>query len=237
VRHLALLYAKGHGVDRDPIVACALANLSNMATNRVPFDAGPDPLAYKARLHDSEAFVRAHCGQLSQHEERLSGKVFGCLAFEIPPPTLVVGSMTIWLALESVSVVEAAEPSLVATLGCYSTIARLRSLTLEPPPDAAPGVAPRHFLEAFVWEGSLHGPAASVTYFLTLRMFELRNRKVDLVAEERLLSVDGWPRSALPFGFDARFSVEMIRSGHVRWRRDGAPPTSGWIMLPEGQSR
>jgi hypothetical protein len=63
------------------------------------------------------------------------------------------------------------------------------------------------------------------------------SRSTGLVAMEHLLSVATWPRAALPPDFEGRFSVEMIRSGHIRWRLDGAPPKRGWIMLPEGDSR
>ena len=67
-------------------------------------------------------------------------------------------------------------------------------------------------------------------------MFELRGQKVESVAIEHLYSVDRWP-PALPPDFDERFLLEMIRSGHIRWRLEGAPPKRGWIMLPEGESR
>ncbi len=74
-------------------------------------------------------------------------------------------------------------------------------------------------------------------YFLQWRMYELRGDKIDVVAMEHLDSLGTWPQTALPSDFDARFSVEMIRSGHVRWRMAGAPPKRGWIMLPEESTR
>jgi hypothetical protein len=55
-------------------------------------------------------------------------------------------------------------------------------------------------------------------------------------AEMAFSSVDRWP-PALPSDFGDRFRLDMIRSGHVRWRLEGAPPKRGWIMLPEGESR
>ena len=67
-------------------------------------------------------------------------------------------------------------------------------------------------------------------------MFELRGQKVEPVAPEQLYSVGKWPPT-LPADFDERFRLEMIRSGHIRWRLEGAPPKRGWIMLAEGDSR
>jgi hypothetical protein len=67
-RHLALVYARGSGVARDPILACALARLSDMVRQNVvvaQFRDAEEAFAYKAILDESEQFVRAHCEALT----------------------------------------------------------------------------------------------------------------------------------------------------------------------------
>jgi hypothetical protein len=64
-------------------------------------------------------------------------------------------------------------------------------------------------------------------------------RVVAVFAPERLLYAGTWPGPVPdgPFDFDARFTIDMIRSGHVRWKWDGAPPKRGWLMSAEESAR
>jgi hypothetical protein len=62
-------------------------------------------------------------------------------------------------------------------------------------------------------------------------------KKIEPLTFEFVEQMDRWPVPALPQDFDERLTIEMIRSGHVRWRMNGAPPTRGWIMLPEEKVR
>jgi hypothetical protein len=120
---------------------------------------------------------------------------------------------------------------------CSQLVARIESRTITPPLDAAPGVVARPFVELLGWQAMQMAGDPATRYVLSWTMFELRGKTLEPVAIEHLLSVATWPRAALPPDFEARFSVEMIRSGHIRWRLDGAPPKRGWIMLPEAESR
>jgi hypothetical protein len=45
------------------------------------------------------------------------------------------------------------------------------------------------------------------------------------------------PDPTVPADFDTRLAVEMIRSGHIRWRLDGRPPKRGWMMLDPENGR
>ena len=130
----------------------------------------------------------------------------------------------------------AADPS-ASDLWCPQLVARIESRTISPPSGAAPGVAARSFVELLAWHAMQMAGDPATRYVLSWTMFDLRGKTLEAVAVEHLLSVATWPRAALPPDFAARFSVEMIRSGHIRWRLDGAPPKRGWIMLPEGDSR
>ena len=237
-RVLADLYARGRGVARDPIVACALARLSDMAANmNVPvMKDAQDFFAYQNRLKENERFVFQYCGDLSEHQRRVAGVAFGCLTFGIPEGTLSVGGHTVWIALSGFKLAEGAEGPLIVDVGCPQRVARLRAVTVEPPGDAAPGVKARQFVEALTWQVGQETGVSS-EYSLIWQMFELRGPKIAPVTMEQLYSVGKWSQTVLPPDFDTRLTVEMIRSGHVRWRLDGAPPKRGWIMLPDEEKR
>jgi hypothetical protein len=149
---------------------------------------------------------------------------------------LSVGGHTVWIALSGFNLAEGAQGPLIVDVGCSQRVARLRAVTIEPPGDAAPGVKARQFVEALAWQvGQETG--ASNEYSLIWRMFELRGPKIEPVAMEQLYSVRKWSQTVLPPDFDSQFTVEMIRSGHVRWRLEGAPPKRGWIMLADEEKR
>jgi hypothetical protein len=84
--------------------------------------------------------------------------------------------------------------------------------------------------------GAPPGTSAPI-YVLRWQLYEVRGKKVEVVAGEMFDETDHWPEPGLIQKFDERFSLEMIRSGHIRWRLDGAPPKRGWIMLPDERSR
>ena len=227
-RQLADMYARGLGVPRDPIVACALAQAAEMAFSMVPevVNSIEDIHAYQASEKEWERFVRGHCGVLGQHDQHVAGRVFGCLTFGLPDPVLTVGEQTVWVALNGFSLTEGADRRFVVDLDCPQLVARLRALTIDPPADAAPGVKPRRFVEMLTWHYGGEPAGASSKFALNWQMFELRGQKVEPVAIEHLYSVAKWP-PALPPDFDERFRLEMIRSGHIRWRLEGAPPKRG----------
>lgn len=230
-RHLAILYAQGLGVARDPIAACALAQVSEMAAHMAD---AMNIVAYEASLEESEQFVRKHCEDLSQ-QDRLSATLsMGCFAFGMPEEALTIGRQTVLVGRGGIRLAETPQENLV---DCPQVVARVRPLTIAPPSDAAPGVSARDFVELLAWQAGENPLDSSRRYTLLWQMYELRAGKVQLADLEELYSIDTWPQSGLPPEFDARFSVEMIRSGHVRWRMQGAPPKRGWIMLPDEESR
>jgi hypothetical protein len=236
-RHLTVLYARGSGVSRDPVLACALARLSDMALHTRPPEPNQHPLAYKATMDESEAFVRANCEALTDRQQLAAGRSFGCFAFGLREGTLTIGERTVWVDRLGLRLSESEPDPPASVLWCSQVVARLEPRTIVPPADAAPGVVARSFVELLGWQGLQMAGDPSVRYVLTWTMFELRGKTLEPAAVEHLLSVTTWPSPALPPDFDARFSVEMIRSGHIRWRLDGAPPKRGWIMLPEGDPR
>ncbi len=230
-RYLAVLYDQGLGVARDPIAACALAQASEAAAHMAEVT---DVVAYAAGLKESDQFVREHCDYLPE-QDRLSATLsIGCFGFGMPEETLRIGRQTVLLGHGGIRLADTPPANL---MGCPQVVARVRQLTIAPPPDAAPGVSARHFVELLAWRAGANPLDSSRRYTLVWQMYELRAGKIGIAGEEELYSIGTWPQSGLPPAFDARFSVEMIRSGHVRWRIEGAPPKRGWFMLPDEESR
>lgn len=238
-RHLAVIYARGASVSRDPVLACALARLSDMNAQAAParlIDV-QDYAAYRERLDESARFVATHCASLTNREQGAAGRALGCVAFGLREGPLTLGQQTVWVDRTGLRLSESADEAPASNLWCPQLVARVEARTFMPPADAAPGVVARSFVELLGWQATQMAGDAGMRYVMTWTMFELRGQEFEPVAVEPLLSVATWPRVALPPDFDARFDVEMIRSGHIRWRLDGAPPKRGWIMLPEKEAR
>jgi hypothetical protein len=90
-------------------------------------------------------------------------------------------------------------------------------------------------VELIAWHvGLKREPDSTPEYSLQWHVYELRGGAIEFVTRE-VLDTSRWPAATLAPDFDTRFHVEMIRSGHVRWRMDGAPPKHGWIMLPNAK--
>lgn len=236
-RQLAILYARGLGVVGDPIAACALAQRSDMAAQMAAPKYAEDIFAYKASLEESQRFVREHCDGLTREDRLAASRSIGCFAFGMPEEVLTLGGQSVRVGRGGIRLAEAADENFLQDLRCPALIARLRPLTIAPPADAAPGVKARQFVELLAWHGGQDQRDPTLKYFLQWQMYELRGQTIQVVAMEQLFAIDKWPRPALPPDFDAGFSVEMIRSGHVRWRMAGAPPKRGWIMLPDEKTQ
>ena len=93
------------------------------------------------------------------------------------------------------------------------------------------------FVELLGWVGGQGLGGSAPRYGLQWQLYELRGKKFEITAIEEFGQSDSWPKPALPQNLDARLTLEMIRSGNVRWRLDGTPPKRGWIMMPEEKSR
>lgn len=232
-RRLATMYAEGRGVVRDPISACALAQVAHAATMLAAPKYAQDVLGYQAAMKDGEEFVRQHCEPLTYDERVAASTSMGCFAFGMPEEVLMVGDRAVRIGRRGFRAEGAPDPGHAPNFGCAQLIARVRPLIVTPPFDQAPGVKPRHFIEMLSWALGGDPQTGPVAYVLQWHVFEVYGAGVGQVAFEQLHSVDSWPDPALPPRIDRAIEFEMIRSGHVRWRLDGRPPKRGWITLPE----
>ena len=225
---LATMYARGQGVAANPVMACSLARLAGLATQMrvVP---GEDGRSYQARLDASEAFLHRHCDLLA-HDDRVTADLaVGCFAFGMPEEAIPFGGQTVRIGRRGVSVADSDEQPW-ELMGCPQLVARVRTTSLVPPPDAAPGVKPRYFIETFLWVGGMKDGVPF--YSLNWDVYEVRDKRIlFFMVAQNLVTRSAWPGRGLPAEIEKGLTLEMIRSGHVRWKVEGAPPKRGWIML------
>ena len=242
-RHLAVLYARGVGVERDPIAACALAQFADMSAQNVfPPEGVPDPRkAYQLMRQENEQFVSDHCGLLTDAERLTASRAVGCFAFGMPEEEVTVGGQVVRIGRHGVSLANAkgvTDPYAVPLVGCPVAVAGVRVTSIVPPPDAAPDEAPRHFVEVLGWQRHHPDHPAQPRYTLIWTVHELRVTGIlPVVLGARLEDADGWPRPGRRVDIATRRSMQMVRSGHVRWIVAGDPPMRGWIMMPADAGR
>lgn len=234
---LAGMYAKGLGVTHDPIAACALAGMAHNATWMQPFKPTGNPvadvLAYETSRKSSEQFMALHCSGLSMADRSAAGRSMGCYAFGMPEETLMLGKRPVRVGRAGIHLEDAADGNSPGLVNCPILVGRVRARTVRPPQDAAPGVDARHLLELFAWQVGGEPARGSPVYLLQWHVYELRGNSLMPITMTALSSDSRWPRPAFPADVDTRLTLEMIRSGHVRWRFEDKPPKRGWLMLPD----
>jgi hypothetical protein len=193
--------------------------------------------AFDAAVKAADEFINRHCNGLSTWDQSVAGLSLGCFAFGMPEQTLIVGGETISAGRGGIWLRDAVPERPERLQACFARVGRVRALSVTPPADAAPGVVARHFVELLGWEMGTRADTSAPVYGLRWHLYEVRGKKVEVVASDMCDETDHWPEPGLIQKFDGRFSLEMIRSGHIRWHMDGAPPKRGWIMLPDERSR
>jgi hypothetical protein len=230
-RQLAIIYAQGLGVVRDAVMACTLAQVSGRVVQPGAIQTIDDMHAYEARMKAADDFVHRQCDALSESDRNVSNRI-GCFSFGMPDETLMLGSELIRVNHEGIRLESDNEHRYELPVNCPVAIARVRALTMEPPSDAVPGIKARYFVDLLGWR--VGGNDANVRqYALQWQLYELRGKKLEVAILDDVDVRDRWPVPMLPEDFDKRFTIEMIRTGHVHWKIDGAPPKRGWVMLPE----
>jgi len=236
-RHLAVLYARGLGVERDPIATCALAQTSGAAAHMSAPRYAHDIRGYEAMLAESERFVVDVCGALSDEDRLTASRSIGCFAFGMPEQILTVGRHSVSIGRKGVRLAGADAGTLAELQGCPLAIAHITTRTIGPPEDAAPGVKPRHFIELFSWHLGQNPTNHTLIYVLQWQPYEVSDAGIGLGGIAEVTTVVGWPGFRLPVDVASGPVMQMIRSGHVRWRIDGDPPKRGWLMLSEASTR
>jgi hypothetical protein len=236
-RQLAVLYAQGLGVERDPIAACALAQTSDMAAQMSAPRYAADIRRYEALIAESEQFVGDICDGLSYEDRVTASRSIGCFAFGLPAQILMVGRHSVRIDREGIRLAGADAGAVVELQGCPLAIAHITTRTIGPPDNPAPGIGPRHFVELFSWHLSQDPKSQALTYVLQWQPYEVSDAGIGFGGIAEVATVTSWPGLGLPAGLATVPVMEMIRSGHVRWRIDGNPPRRGWFMRSEALTR
>ena len=238
VRRLSIMYSEGLGVPADPVLACSLAYMATMGADAAAAKRYlGNVVAYEASVNEVRAFYTRQCERLSPRDRMLAARSVTCFAFGLRESVLNVGSEAVRLGRDGVRLAEAmpGEPDPIS--GCPTLFARARPLSIQPPPDAAPGVKARHFLEVLGWVASNRENKQPMTYTLQWQIYEVVAKTIVPMTVKQFDSSPRWPRPSVPPDFDARLNLEMIRSGHVHWIFDGTPPKRGWLMLSAEDQR
>lgn len=239
LRLLAEMYRDGLGVPRDAMAACSLAQDAEMATQMAP-PARPmqtmnDAVAYQALQTQAHEFATAVCGALSGAErlaaERSRG---GCYGFGMPEETIRLGNHSVRLSRAGIVLAGTPERDMGGLFGCHVAIALARSRTVEVPENAPTSLEPRHFVELYSWRRPSVPTAGGGTFELSWQLFEVQGKEMmPRLPFDIVLATSSSIPQGLPPGAEAGLTLQMVRSGHVLWRVDGAPPKRGWIMLPD----
>jgi hypothetical protein len=232
LKHLATMYAQGLGVSLDFVVACSLAQAARMGTEYAVHEYVGRADKYDALTKEADEFVLRHCAGLSAADRLAATNSMTCFAFGMPEDVLTLGSDVVRVGRGGIRLDGAdADQHGTAMLDvCLQRVLRVRAVTIASPPDAAPGVRPRDFVEIIGWLLDPTPENSGLRYVLQWRLYELSGKWGGVVAHLRIDATNDWRQTTMPADFDERLTMDMIRSGHVRWRLDGL---SDWVMLPD----
>lgn len=224
-RRLAIAYAEGRHVSRDPIAACAFAQRAYVVTLqsvKPPLDL----LKYEASLAEADRFLRSHCDGLAG-DARAAAASFGCPAVGMPEEILILDSTLIRVGRLGVYPADIPENRRPGPFGCFQIVSRVRPVTVMAPGAVNGPLRPRHLIEVFAWAGGQ--PFFGLTWYV----LELVGGDITpVIMDQDLLRSSSWPSGELPL----HTSYEMRRDGSMRWRVEGAVEKQGTVdPLPAKQ--
>lgn len=232
IRQLAEMYAAGRGVRFDPIAACELALMSQTAASRASHRLLPDLRAYDRSLLDDARLLAARCDGLAERDRIAAHRSAGCFAFGMPEMTLMLDEELVWIGRGGVRLAQEVDEKIDGFVNCPQIVARVRALSLHPPPNKVQGIAGRHFVELLAWRAR-DKKGSSLAYVLNLQLYELQHHTFHLVQLHELGSSLVWPDPVLPREIEDGLVFAMTESGAVRWQLTGASPRSGEVPFPD----
>ena len=239
LRLLAEMYRDGLGIPRDPIGACSLAQDAELAAQMTPparpMQTMDDALAYQALQTQAHDFAAAICGALSGLDLLAAGRSRGgCYGLGMPEKTIRLGNQSVRLSRSGIVLAETPEQDMGGLFMCHIAIALVRSRTVDVPENAPPSIGPRHFVELFAWRRNAVPAGEDGTFVLSWQLFEVQGKEMmPRLPFDIVLGTSSSIPQGLPAGVEAGLTLQMVRSGHVLWRVDGAPPKRGWLMLAD----
>lgn len=232
-RALATMYAQGLGVERDPVLACSLAQQFQMAVAGMAPRLAHDLYRYTKLQQEADRFRDELCGGLSAGELVAAANSIGCYKFGLSPQVIAVGQHSVRVDREGIRLTDGAAP---VQWECAQAVAGVRVFDVTPPRDSLPGVTARHFIESLTWHVGRRPDGTRVTE-LHWTLLEVGPDGVGQAGQERLPWSGDWPGLEQSSDLAPVLSLQMIRTGHVRWRIEGTPPVRGWILRSEKKER
>jgi hypothetical protein len=187
---------------------------------------------YDELTKEADEFVLRHCAGLSAADRQTATNSMTCFAFGMPEDVLSLGSDVVRVGRGGIRLdgADADQRGTAMLEVCLQRVLRVRTVTIASPPHAAPGVRPRDFVEIIGWQLEPKSEHSTLRYVLQWRLYELSGKWGVVVAHLGIGVTNDWRQTTMPADFDERLTMNMNRSGHVRWRLDGL---SDWVMLPE----
>ena len=233
-RTLATMYAQGLGVERDSVLACSLAQQSQMAVAGMAPRLANDLYRHTKLQQEADRFRDELCGGLSAGELVAAGNSIGCYKFGVSPQVIAVGQRSVRVDREGIGLTDGGGTPF--QWDCAQAVAGLRVFEVTPPRDALAGVTTRHYIESLTWHVGRRPDGTRVTE-LHWTLLEVGPRELGQAAHERLPWSGDWPGLEQASDLAPALSMQMIRTGHVRWRIEGTPPLRGWILRSEKKER
>jgi hypothetical protein len=222
---LADMYAQGHGVARDAMMACALLTHAERAAHAG--DAGSDvasAMSHRANAARVSARRKEQCGRLTDAERIESIQLLGCPTNAFPLHRFQL-STTHSIAVDRQGIrvryndVERSDE--LTLFACALDVAHVRYSRVEPP--AGSTTPARHFLELFTWSAVSvdEGPQVALVWHVReIIGSELKPRAMEFLEH----APRSWP---MPVWSPAATHVDLIMDtlGNVRWQfaSNGAP--------------
>jgi len=214
LKQLALLYADGKGVRRDPVLACGLIRAHAIAVARATRTAAAGRAA--------QALVERHCTPLTPPERAAAFAAMTCprIGLTRGEPILLEPGWAIQFNDRSATITrggESREQALPGDLLCRSQVLLMRHSTIE----ASTTRARRHVVEQVtvqsVWR------AGVLTRDLVWQLYEVRGLELDLAAVERWQEPgSAWPTPAVPEALARGVSFAVHSSGTIEYTIDEA---------------
>lgn len=224
LKHLALLYAEGKGVERDAVLACGLLRVHAVQATTAP-------RAGAAARKDAAALVERYCMPLTPAQRAAGFAAMSCprvgmqrgarLALE-PDWTIQFNDRSATIARNG----ETREQPLPGDLVCRSQVLLVRHSQL----DAAGGRSPaaRHVVELVTLQSGWR--AGAIVRALIWQLYEVRGLSLDLAAVQRWEEPgSAWPAPPLPESLARGVSFALRGSGEIEYEIVDAPPRRGRI--------
>lgn len=215
LKQLALLYAQGKGVGRDPVLACGLLRAHAVATARTSRSA-------KAR-RTAQALVEKNCAPLSAGERAAAFAAMTCprIGLARGEPISLEPGWTIQFNDRSATIVrggQSREQAIPGDLLCRAQVLLTRHSTIDP---AHGRGRTRHVIEQVTVQSAWR--AGVLTRDLVWQLYEVRGLELDLAAVQRWQEPgSAWPSPAVPEAIQRGVNFTVHRSGEIEYAIDDA---------------